>query len=224
MSMPPANMLLEVFHRLHSRYGPQHWWPGDGAFEVIIGAILTQSASWANVDRAIANLKTHGPLEPAALRAVPQEELAILIRPSVYFNAKARKVRAFLQHLWVHYDDDLEAMLEKDTQVLRRELLSIHGIGEETADDIVLYAANKPVFVIDAYTRRILDRLGLAPAQDRYSSYQLIFMENLPQDAELFNEYHALLDRHAMETCRKSRPLCVECCLLDLCPTGGQLT
>ena len=223
MSAPSAEKLLEVYRRLYDRYGPQHWWPGDGAFEVIIGAILTQSASWANVDKALANLKARGLLEPAALRAVPQEELAVLIRPSVYFNAKARKVRAFLEHLWVHYDDDLEAMLGKDAQALRQELLSIHGIGEETADDIVLYAANKPIFVIDAYTRRILDRLGIAAAQDRYSSYQLLFMEGLPQDVDLFNEYHALLDRHAVETCRKSGPLCGECCLLDICPTGRPL-
>lgn len=224
MDMLAKDNLLEVYHRLYRRYGPQHWWPGDGAFEVIIGAILTQSASWANVDRAIVNLKARGLLEPAALRAVPEEELALLIRPSVYFNAKARKLKAFLEHLWTHYNDDLKAMLGKDTQALRQELLSIHGIGEETADDVVLYAANKPLFVIDAYTRRITGRLGLAPDQDRYSSYQTLFMENLPLDAELFNEYHALLDRHAMETCRKRKPMCGDCCLLDVCPTGRQHT
>lgn len=216
--------LLEVYRRLYGRYGPQHWWPGDGAFEVIIGAILTQSASWANVDKALANLKACGLLEPAALRAIAQEELARLIRPSVYFNVKAQKVKAFVQHLGEHYDDDLEALLRKDAQLLRQELLSIFGIGEETADDIVLYAANKPVFVIDAYTRRILDRLGLAPAQKGYSSYQLLFMESLPHDVRLFNEYHALLDRHGVETCRKREPLCGECCLLDVCPAGARLS
>lgn len=214
--------LLDIYGRLFRRYGPQHWWPADGAFEVVIGAILTQSASWDNVDKALANLKARGLLEPAALRAVAQEELATLIMPSVYFNAKARKVKAFLQHLWEHYNGDLEALLERDAHHLREELLSIYGIGEETADDIVLYAANKPVFVIDAYTRRILGRLGLNTTRNAYGSYQAIFMENLPHAAALFNEYHALLDRHGWEACRKSRPACGECCLLDICPTGAR--
>ncbi|MDA0988567.1 MAG: hypothetical protein O2783_05470 [Chloroflexi bacterium] len=120
--------------------------------------------------------------------------------------------------------DDLEALLKRDAHQLRRELLSIYGIGEETADDIVLYAARKPIFVIDAYTRRILGRLGLVPARETYSSYQAIFMDNLPHDAGLFNEYHALLDHHAAETCRKNRPSCGECCLLDICPTGTRIT
>ena len=218
MSESLKNRLLDIYGRLYSRYGPQYWWPGDGAFEVIIGAILTQAASWDNVDKALANLKAQGLLEPAALRAVDQEELAGLIRPSVYFNAKAQKVKAFIQHLGEHYNDDLGALLEKDAHHLRQELLSIYGIGEETADDIVLYAANKPIFVIDAYTRRILGRLGLDPTRDTYGSYQAIFMENLSHDANLFNEYHALLDRHGLETCRKGRPACAGCCLLDICP------
>lgn len=215
--------LLDIYGRLFRRYGPQHWWPGDGAFEIIIGAILTQSASWDNVDKALANLKAQGLLEPAALRAMAQEELATLIKPSVYFNAKARKVKAFVQYLWEHYSDDLEALLERDAHHLREELLSIYGIGEETADDIVLYAANKPIFVIDAYTRRILGRLGLDPTRNTYSCYQAIFMDNLPHDANLFNEYHALLDRHGLETCRKDKPACGECCLLDICPTGARI-
>ena len=222
MSESLKNRLLEIYDRLYSRYGPQHWWPGDGAFEVIIGAILTQAASWDGVDKALANLKAHGLLEPAALRAVDQEELAELIRPSVYFNAKAQKVKAFVQHLGEHYDDDLAVMLEKDAYLLRQELQSIYGIGEETADDIVLYAAHKPVFVIDAYTRRILSRLGIDPNRDTYGSYQAIFMENLSHDAKLFNEYHALLDHHAAETCRKGKPACAGCCLLDICLTGAR--
>ena len=222
MSGSLKKRLLDIYGRLYSRYGPQHWWPGDSAFEVIIGAILTQAASWDNVDKALANLKAQGLLEPAALRAVDQGELADLLRPSVYFNAKARKVKAFVQHLGEHYDDDLEALLDKDAHHLRQELLSIYGIGEETADDIVLYAANKPIFVIDAYTRRILSRLGLEPDRDTYGSYQSIFMDNLPRDADLFNEYHALLDHHAAETCRKRKPACAGCCLLDICPAGAR--
>ncbi|MFH1559914.1 MAG: hypothetical protein ABID84_00660 [Chloroflexota bacterium] len=223
MSEPLKERLLDIYGRLSRRYGPQHWWPGDGAFEVIIGAILTQAASWDNVDKALANLKERGLLEPAALRAVDQQELANLIKPSVYFNVKAQKIKAFVHHLWEHYNDDLEALLERDAHHLREELLSIYGIGEETADDIVLYAANKPMFVIDAYTRRILGRLGLGSTRDTYGPYQAIFMENLPHNANLFNEYHALLDRHGLETCRKSKPACGECCLLDVCPTGDRI-
>ena len=216
--------LMDVYNRLYRRYGPQRWWPGDSAFEVIVGAILTQSAAWTNVDKALDNLKAQGLMEPAALREIPLEELASLIRPSVYFNAKARKLKAFVEHLGEHYDDDLEAMFQRDVRDLRPELLAIYGIGEETADDILLYAAGKPVFVMDAYTRRILDRLGITPAQDRYSAYQALFMDNLPHKADLFNEYHALLDHHGVESCRKREPLCAQCCLLDLCPTGALKT
>ena len=216
--------LMDIYNRLYRRYGPQRWWPGDGAFEVIIGAILTQSASWTNVDKALDNLKTKGILEPAALRMIPLEELASLIRPSVYFNAKALKIKAFVERLGERYNDDLDAMFRQDVSILRPELLSIYGIGEETADDILLYAAGKPIFVMDAYTRRILGRLEITPAQDRYASYQALFMDNLTHDAELFNEYHALLDRHGVETCRKRGPLCSDCCLLEVCPTGALQT
>ena len=214
--------LLDIYDLLYSRYGPQYWWPGDSAFEVIIGAILTQAASWDNVDKALSNLKARGLLEPASLRAVDQDELAELVRPSIYFNTKARKLKAFAQHLGEHYDDDLAAMLEKDIKHLRQELLSIYGIGEETADDIVLYAAHKPIFVIDSYTKRILSRLELDPGGYTYSSYQAIFMENLAHDTHLFSEFHALLDHHGSETCRKARPACAGCCLLDICPTGAR--
>ena len=221
MTTPLSERLMDVYQRLLARYGPQDWWPGDSPFEVIVGAILTQSAGWAGVERAIDNLKAAGVLSPAALRDVPIEELAVLIRPSVYFNAKSRKLKAFVEHLGERYDDDLDAMFRQDTDALRAELLSIHGIGEETADDILLYAASKPVFVIDAYTRRIMGRMGVTPHVDRYGAYQSMFMDHLPRDEALFNEYHALLDRHAVEACRKRSPLCESCCLLDVCATGA---
>ena len=221
MTTPLDERLMDVYLRMLARYGPQSWWPGDSPFEVIVGAILTQSAAWTGVERAIDNLKAAGVLSPAALRAVPIEDLAVLIRPSVYFNAKSLKLRAFVEHLGERYDDDLDAMFRQDVDALRRELLSIHGIGEETADDILLYAAGKPVFVIDAYTRRILGRLGITPAVDRYEAYQALFMDSLPRDSGLFNEYHALLDRHGVEACHKSSPLCEPCCLLAVCPTGA---
>ena len=213
--------LLEVYQRLYHAYGPQHWWPGDSPFKVIIGAILTQSTAWSNVEKAMHNLKTAGVLSPQGLRDIPREELAALLRPSGYFNIKAKKLKAFINHLWEHYQGDLDSFLARDTAPLRRELLSIYGIGEETADDIVLYAAGKPSFVIDAYTRRILNRLGLGRSAATYPEYQELFRQALPRDPSLYNEYHALLVRHGKDVCKK-RPLCSGCCLLEECPTGAK--
>ena len=211
--------LLEIYRRLHAHYGPQHWWPGESLLEIILGAILTQATAWTNVEKALANLKTAGCLSLKALREIPEENLAALLKPSGYFNAKARKVKAFIDHLWDNYDGNLEAFLSREAAGLRDELLSIHGIGEETADDILLYAAAKPSFVIDTYTRRIFKRLGLAPGSESYRAYQGLFHRSLPSDPSLYNEYHALLDRHAKETC-KVEPRCGDCCLLELCPSA----
>ena len=212
-------LLLEIYRRLYERYGPQHWWPGESRLETVLGAILTQATAWTNVEKALTNLKADDLLSTRALRDIPEDKLAALIRPSGYFNAKARKVKAFIHHLWGSYGGDLEPLLSKEAGDLRRELLSIYGIGEETADDIVLYAAAKPSFVIDTYTRRVLKRLKLAPRNESYQAYQALFHQNLPKDAALYNEYHALLDRHAKETCKKE-PRCRDCCLLELCPKG----
>ena len=212
--------LLEVYQRLYEAYGPQHWWPGDSPFEVIIGAILTQSAAWSNVEKAMFNLKAAGVLTSQGLRDISQEELATLLRPSGYFNTKAKKLKAFIAHLWEYYQGDLDGFLANEAPSLRRELLSIYGIGEETADDIVLYAAGKPSFVIDAYTRRILDRLGLGHNATTYQEYQELFHQALPMEPSLYNEYHALLVRHGKDICKKT-PRCAGCCLLEVCPTGG---
>lgn len=211
--------LVKVYHRLYNRYGPQGWWPAESKFEIVVGAILTQGVSWMNVVRALDNLKTAGAFSLKGLREIPHGELARLIKPCLYYNVKARKLKAFAEHLWLHHRDDLEAFLTQEPSALRTELLSIYGIGQETADDILLYAAEKPFFVIDAYTRRILKRLDIAPAQESYRAYQALLHRELPRDTEMFNEYHALLDRHAKESCRK-RPVCSSCCLLDLCSTG----
>ena len=213
--MEMRDELLEIYHRLLAHYGPQRWWPAGGAFEVIVGAILTQSAAWGNVEKAIANLKMGDALNPAALRRLPESELARLIYPCGYYNAKAQKLKAFIHILGEEYKDDLEALFSLDMPQLREKLLSIYGIGEETADSIILYAAGKPIFVIDAYTRRILRRLGLSPAGESYAAFQRLFMDVLPTDAHLFNEYHALLVRHGKEVCKK-KPLC-PCCLDSLC-------
>jgi endonuclease-3 related protein len=212
--------LLEVYHRLLGCYGQQHWWPGDGPFEVIVGAILTQSAAWSNVEKAIHNLKERDMLSTDALRRVPLSELARLVYPSGYYNAKAGKIKSFVEWLGGNYRGELTALFAQDIAALRRELLSVRGIGEETADSIILYAARKPIFVIDAYTRRIMGRLGLAPEAHSYGAFQDLFMRHLPPDEAMFNEYHALLVRHGKETCKKT-PLCESCCLISLCSVPG---
>ena len=216
-----APALLEIYQRLYRRYGPQGWWPGEGPLDVVIGAILTQAAAWTNVELALRNLKEARCWSLEAIHRRPQDELARIIRPSGYFNAKARKLKAFARHVCQHYNGDLSALLSQEIDQLRAELLSIHGIGPETADDILLYAAGKPSFVIDTFTRRILQRVGIAPAgrADDYPAYQALFHDNLPYDAPLFNEYHALLDRHAKEACAKV-PRCPGCCLREVCATG----
>jgi endonuclease-3 related protein len=215
--------LLDVYHRLLDRYGPQHWWPADSPFEVMIGAILTQSAAWGNVEKAVNNLKARDVLSIDALRRLPAEELARLVYPSGYYNAKAGKIKALVQWLAERYEGNLDKLFVLDIPLLRRELLSIRGVGEETADSIILYAAGKPVFVIDAYTRRILHRLDLAPSTDSYAAFQDLFMQHLPHDEALFNEYHALLVRHGKTTCRKAQH-CQECCMASFCPAPQKST
>jgi len=222
--LPNAELLMQVYQRLYRRYGPQGWWPGDGPLDVVIGAILTQSAAWTNVEKALQNLKDAGCWSLEAIDRCAQEDLASIVRPSGYFNAKARKLKAFAHHVCHHYGGRLEAFFNQETVELRSELLSIHGIGPETADDILVYAAGKPSFVIDAYTRRIMERMGLINPGKKasYEECQSRFQESLPADAQLYNEYHALLDQHAKVACTKV-PRCPNCCLLDLCLTGRSL-
>ena len=216
--------LGEVYHVLFGRYGLQHWWPADSRFEMMVGAVLTQSAAWTNVEKAIGNLKAAGKLSAKAIRATPQDELATLVYPSGYYNAKARKLKALAEYLGQAWGDDIDAMARGELDDLRSELLALHGVGEETADDILLYALDKPGFVIDAFTRRLIDRLGLTPGEDKYSAYQMLFMERLAPDARVYGEYHALIVRHAKEVCRKTAPLCGGCVLQRVCPTGrGEL-
>jgi endonuclease-3 related protein len=215
--------LAEIYERLYAAYGPQHWWPGDSAFEVIAGAILTQSTAWANVERALANLEAAGALSPEGIAALPERELAELIRPSGYFNAKARKLKAFVYLLCDRFEGDLERLLAHPAAELRALLMSTHGIGPETADSILLYAAGRPMFVIDAYTRQMFSRLGLMPETDTYGGWQGLFIRSLPADAPMFNEYHALIVQHGKEVCRR-RPVCPRCPLSDICPTGTAAT
>lgn len=214
-----SHRLLGIYRCLYDAYGPQHWWPGETPFEVIVGAILTQSAAWANVEKAIANLKAAGALSPDGLTRMSEGELARLIHPAGYFNAKARKLKAFEALLSERFDGEVGTLLAAPVEELRPLFLATHGIGPETADSILLYAAVRPVFVIDAYTRRLFSRLGMAPGSDSYDSWRALFMENLEADAATFNEYHALVVRHGKEVCRRE-PRCEVCPLLEGCPTG----
>ena len=215
-----SQLLPDIYRRLFDAYGPQGWWPGDSAFEVIAGAILTQSTAWTNVEKALSAMREAECWSFEAIAALPEPELAEIIRSSGYYNAKAHKLRSFASHVLTR--GGLERLFAQDTVALRAELLSIHGIGDETADDIIVYAAGKPSFVIDSYTRRIIDRMELSPAgrNPGYRDYQALFHDNLPAETPLFNEFHALLDHHAKVTCRKREPRCKGCCLVDLCPTG----
>jgi len=206
--------LTRIYHLLYQRFGPQYWWPGDTPFEVVIGAILTQNTSWTNVARAIQNLKDAGCLDPQSLHSLGALELAHLIRPSGYYQIKAQRLKAFIDHLFLHHHGKLEKMFDQDLNTLREELLGIKGIGPETADSIILYAANQPVFVIDAYTKRIFSRHGFFPETWPYEDIQSFFMKHLTPDVRLYNEYHALIVRLAKIHCKK-RPICHQCPLND---------
>jgi endonuclease-3 related protein len=209
--------LIGIHDILLDRFGPQHWWPGETPFEVAVGAILTQSTSWKNVEKAIGNLKKAGLLTPGELHKIECNELAVHIRPAGYYNAKARKLKEFINHVYVNHRGELSGMLESNGKDLRKELLSIWGIGPETADSIVLYAAGKPEFVVDAYTRRIFSRLGYVDGGIDYDGLKEFSEKNLPRDVSVYNEFHALLVRLGKDFCRKTTPLCPQCPLEKRC-------
>lgn len=204
------NTLLGIYKRLYDRFGPQDWWPGDTEFEVIVGAILTQNTSWSNVEKAIKNLKKHRLLSRKKLPLAGAPRIAKLIKPSGYYNIKAKRLSNFLDLLNSGFGGSLKKMLNTRGETLRKALLGVNGIGPETADSILLYAANKPFFVIDAYTKRVFSRHGLAPENTKYEGWQRFFMSNLPNNSRLYNEYHALIVRLAKEYCKK-KPECRSC-------------
>jgi endonuclease-3 related protein len=212
--------LPQFFQTLTARLGPMHWWPAKTPFEVIVGAILTQNTAWANVERAIANLRRERLLTPRTLERVPQGKLARLVRPSGYFRQKARKLKAFVRFLRRDFHGSLRAMFGTPTAELRERLLCVHGIGPETADSILLYAGNHPVFVVDAYTKRILLRHGLIDEKTSYEDVRQLFERNLPRDAALYNEFHALLVNVGKNWCRTQQPRCDECPLGPYLPAG----
>jgi len=203
--------LKGIYKKLYSYFGPQAWWPGDSPFEVMVGAILTQNTSWANVEKAIKNLKTSKLLSPLKLYRLPSKKLALLIRPAGYYNIKAKRLKNFLEFFINHYRGSLKEISQKTSKVLRQQLLCVNGIGPETADSILLYALNKPVFVVDAYTKRIFLRHKLIKDSGSYAQVQDLFMRNLKPSAKLFNEYHALLVKLGKDFCLKDKPKCRLC-------------
>lgn len=213
--------LEAIYARLYAHFGPQHWWPGETRWEVMVGAILTQNTSWLNVEKALANLTQAGRLEPAAMRRTRLATLARLIHPSGYFNLKAKKLKALVEFLFERYGGDPARWAGNPLSRQREELLAVFGIGPETADSILLYAGGQPIFVVDAYTRRICARLGLAREDASYEQLQRLFMGHLEAEAGYFNEYHALLVALGKRICTKRAPRCNQCPLDDLCPKIG---
>lgn len=205
------DLLAEMYRRLDAAYGDQRWWPGETPFEVAVGAVLTQNTAWPNVEKAIANLKTAGLLEPSALSRLAPSEIARLIKPAGYYNVKARRLRAFLEFLREEYGGDVAAMSRERVSTVRPKLLAVRGIGPETADSILLYACGLPTFVVDAYTYRVLHRHGLADEAATYDELKELFEANVEADVALYNQYHALLVRVGRERCRKREPRCAGC-------------
>jgi endonuclease III related protein len=213
--------LLAVYDRLHAVFGPQHWWPGESPFEIMVGAVLVQNTAWRNVERTIANLRDAGVMEPVALYALPFEELAELIRPAGYYQVKAKRLRNLLRFVVEEFGGSLEAMFATDLVTLRKRLLAIHGIGPETADAILLYAGGLPTFVIDTYTHRVLARHGWIEYDATYDVIKDYFESALPADVALYNEYHALLVRVGKEYCKRTGPKCDACPLSEMLPECG---
>jgi endonuclease-3 related protein len=215
-SKDSQKILYPIYQKLYRAFGPQHWWPGDTPFEIAIGAILTQNTNWTNVEKAIQNLKRKRALSVRALHTMPVKVLAELIRPTGYFNIKAKRLKSFIIFLKNDYDGSMKKMRNKDIVSLRNELLMIHGVGSETADSILLYALDKPVFVVDAYTKRVLSRHGIMDYKDSYNAYQELFHSSLKRDVQLFNEYHALFVRVGKTFCKRQKPICEKCPLNNI--------
>jgi endonuclease III related protein len=208
--------LTDIFEQLLDHHGPLRWWPAETPFEVCVGAILTQNTAWTNVEKAIIALKQADVLNPEGLRDIELEKLATLIRPAGYFNVKSRRLKDFIEWLFAKYGGDLEKMFDREWRILRNEFLKVRGIGPETCDSILLYAGQKPTFVVDAYTRRLFHRLGLLSVSADYEETRALFMEHLPSDTALFNEYHALIVEQCKQFCRKT-PRCDGCPLAIRC-------
>ncbi len=216
-----STKLQEAFERMLAAFGPQHWWPGDSPFEIMVGAVLVQNTAWRNVEHAINNLRAAGVMEPHALYKLPPAELADLIRPAGYYQVKTKRLRNLLRFLVEQYDGSLDAMFGTSLSSLREELLAINGIGSETADAILLYAGGLPTFVVDTYTHRVLARHGWLEYDASYDDIKDYFESTLPVDATLYNEYHALLVRIGKDYCKRTTPNCEACPLAEMLPESG---
>lgn len=206
------SLLIKIYRRLYEAYGPRHWWPGETPFEIMVGAILTQNTSWRNVEKAIQNLKEKKLLNAKGIYQLRKSQLASLIKPSGYYRIKADRLKALVDFLFEEYDGDIEKMGRETLGELRQKLLAVKGVGPETADSILLYGLRKSIFVVDAYTKRIFSRHGIVSEKASYEEIQKLFMANLPNDEQLFNEYHALLVHLGKTLCKKSK--CEESCPL----------
>jgi len=213
--MSRETLLLSMYEAMLAQLGPSHWWPAETPFEMAVGAILTQNTNWKNVEKAIDNLRAEDALTPAAMAALPVDELARLIQPSGYFRVKAQRLKDLVAFINEHADGELETLAGRGLDELRPLILSIRGVGPETGDSILLYALNEPSFVVDAYTRRILSRHGLLPEDTHYEEVREFFMDVLDADPALFNEYHALIVRVAKDWCLKKAPRCETCPLKE---------
>ena len=210
MDTATGETLMTIYDLLFTAYGPQNWWPAESQFEMMIGAILTQNTSWKNVEKAIQNLKRRDLLSVEALSDISVPTLAEHIRPAGYFNIKAKRLKNLIALIQEKYDGDLDGLFSGDTETIRMELLSVRGIGLETADSMILYGAGRALFVVDTYTHRILSRHNLIGEEAGYYDLQTLFMDNLPHEVELFKEFHALIVKTGKDYCRK-KPLCPDC-------------
>ena len=213
----PLDALHSIYRTLLDHYGPQQWWPAETPYEVLVGAILTQNTAWTNVEKAIANLRQADALTPEGILRLAEDKLQLLIRPAGFFRQKAARLQAVSRLLVQDYRGEIAQICAGDLAEARKRLLALHGVGPETADSILLYAASRPTFVVDAYTGRLFTRLGILSGHERYEAIRTLFMQNLPEDVQLYNEYHALIVVHCKDFCRKHNPDCPPCPLNDTC-------
>lgn len=222
MSTPTRHLIPIIQRHLHEHFGPRRWWPADSPFEVAVGAILTQNTAWTNVERAIQNLQQAQALSAEKLATLPLAQLEVLIRPAGFFRQKAVRLQNLARHLVDEWQNDLAAFCGGPLDEARTRLLALEGVGPETADSILLYAAGRLSFVVDAYTRRIFTRVGLLQGAEKYAEIRQLFMQNLPEDVQLYNEYHAQIVQLAKVYCRKNRTLCTECPIAGVCRYAKQ--
>jgi len=213
-----SQFLYNIYNKLYEFWGPQNWWPAETKFEMVIGAILAQNISWNSAEKAICNLKRANILSVEGILQTPDEKLAELIKPAGYYNQKAKRLKEFCNFLKREFNSDLEKLFALDILSLRKTLLSQKGIGFETADSIILYGAEKPIFVVDAYTKRLFYRLGLIKSEKAsYEEIQNLVMQNLEINTQIFNEFHALIVKHCKNICKSKKTMCKNCCLNSFC-------